>query len=345
MSGFRVFSIGDIPVFVSPIFLIIILLWTGQGDLATGLIWGAVVTFSILVHELGHALVARYYRLQPSILLHGMGGLCYHAPASRPRHEAFIVAAGPGAGLLLGALAFFVGDSVVGALSIDGPVAQQVLGSLLYVNIFWSFVNLLPMFPLDGGHLFRLLMHRFAKPERADKLTHGVGLAMAVLATAAGWFLFHSLFIAVMGLWLAMDNYRGLQQAGGGAAVAPSPNRDNAFARELTDRAQTAFDDGDLPEAIRLAQQVRAETHVPAKTMARVWTLLGVGTARLGKHEEALSYLRRAPVTAPTVEARVECLHMLDRAEDLQELVRSADFKKIGPERRREILAVLNGEA
>lgn len=338
MSGFRVFSIGDIPVFVSPIFLLVILLWMGSGDVVSGIVWGLVVTVSILVHELGHALVARFYRLQPSILLHGLGGLCFHAPASRPRHEAFIIAAGPSAGLLLGVLTLLFGGPVVQALSVPAAIAGSVITSLLYVNFFWSFVNLLPMWPLDGGHLFRLLMHRFAKPARADKLTHGVGLVTSLLFMAGGWAVTHSSFIVILGLWLAFDNYRGLQ----GSDQAEPVARDNPFARELAQQAQAAFDEGRLPEAQRLAQQLRAESNVPAKTMAVAWTILGVGAARLGKHEEAMSYLRRAPVTAETVEARIECLHMLDHLDELKALIQSADFKKIEPERRKEILDVLN---
>lgn len=343
MSGFRIFSIGDIPVHLSPFFLLILAFWIMGGDIAAGLIWGAVVTFSILVHEFGHALVARHYRLQPSILLHGLGGLCAHQPAQRPRHEAFIIAAGPGAGLLLGCftLGFMVLDIDVATTARGQAVESMIITNLLYVNFFWSFVNLLPLWPLDGGQLFRLLLYRFTRAPTADAVTHRVGIGMAILWVVVGWMTMHSQFMVILGAWLALANFRALQSGG---VAAPPVAKDNPLAREQIEEAQRAFDDGDFKGAVRMAHQIRSEGHVPDKVLQRVWHILGVGNARLGEHEQGLKYLKRAPMTPQAIEAAIECLHMLDRADELKELLRSPAFKKIDKERRAEIIEVLNAE-
>ena len=78
---------------------------TGEG-FGRGLGFGAMVLVSILVHELGHAIVGRRMGLRPlGILLHGFGGLCRYDRAPRGLQGALVSVAGPAAGLLLGAMA------------------------------------------------------------------------------------------------------------------------------------------------------------------------------------------------------------------------------------------------
>ena len=55
-------------------------------------------------HQLGHALVARHLRHDPSIMLHGFGGLTSRSRTGRDVEEAAIIAMGPAAGLALGLL-------------------------------------------------------------------------------------------------------------------------------------------------------------------------------------------------------------------------------------------------
>ena len=71
------FSVAGIPVRVSPFFWLVTLLFGASGGTdAVGLLtWVAVVFVSILIHEMGHALVQRYYGWEPSIILYQMGGL------------------------------------------------------------------------------------------------------------------------------------------------------------------------------------------------------------------------------------------------------------------------------
>lgn len=330
--GIRLFSIGDIPVSVSPWYLLLFAFWL-HGDIVGGLIWAGVVTVSILVHELGHALVARYFRLQPKILLWGLGGLCFHDRAERDRHDALIIAAGPGAGLLLGALTFVVA-LVLPPTSFRG---MQVVQLMLYVNIIWSFVNLLPLWPLDGGQLFRLGLLQFVKPALADKITHGVSLPLLVIGAvlALHW---QSIFLGLLvafGIW---QNVRALRGDISSGAVRPSASKE---AKPLLKAARQAFDAGDYREAARICHNIRDIDHVADATMRESWVLLGAATARLGDHASALRYLERAPDDPLAVEAKVECLYQLDRMDELDDLLASKAFKKLPETRRAEILAVV----
>jgi len=339
MSGVRLFAIGDIPVWVSPWYLLVLLFWFSAGDFTGNMVWAVCVTVSILVHELGHALVARHFGLRPQILLHGLGGLCAHDRAKKDGHDALIIAAGPTAGLLLGgltfAVAYFASDAITDLE--HARLAQLVVQDMLYINILWSFINLLPMWPLDGGQLYRLGMMRLASPRRAEKITH----VTAILVCAAGAYFaytrYPSMFVVIMCGLLAYYNYQALT----GHVSSGIVRLESKHAKALLVDAEKAFAAGDYREAARLGHLIRDEKNVGDTVLRRTWEILGVSAAHLGQHEDALRFLDRAPATAATVEARIECLYKLHRDDELHALLESPDFQKVRPDRRREILEVL----
>ena len=77
------FSLGSIPVVIEPSFWIITLLFAAQGgtDVVKIALWTAIVFFSVLIHELGHALMAKAFGAGAAIRLYSFGGLTY--PTSR----------------------------------------------------------------------------------------------------------------------------------------------------------------------------------------------------------------------------------------------------------------------
>jgi len=160
----------------------------GPEGLKDGVVRAAVILVSILVHELGHAVVARRLGLGPvGILLHGFGGLTASSRPPSPRQGLLMTAAGPGAGLLLAAL------SLAGLLLLPAAEAGgAVLGEFFGVNLFWSLFNLVPLHPLDGG---MLLLHGLLAlgvgPGRTASVVRWVSLASAVVvgawAVLSGW--------------------------------------------------------------------------------------------------------------------------------------------------------------
>lgn len=130
------------------------------------LMWIAVVFVSILVHELGHAFAVRYYGSPCEVLLYGFGGLAIfpYAPARGWRRIA-ISLAGPAAGFALGGVVFL--SNVALGWSEKGMLAAVLYGFLLWVNLIWNLVNLLPIWPLDGGHVCReaLYLAKVKQPE------------------------------------------------------------------------------------------------------------------------------------------------------------------------------------
>lgn len=114
------------------------------------LAWVVAVLLSILIHELGHAMAMRNYGdRRVGIVLYAFGGLAIGSKP-RTRQEDFLVsAAGPG-------LEILAGLAVGWATTLWPPPSlwlRQMLDAFTVVSIFWALLNLVPVLPLDGGHL------------------------------------------------------------------------------------------------------------------------------------------------------------------------------------------------
>lgn len=189
------FRIGGIPVRIDPTFLLVVLL-LGFGVRRGALLvsWVVIVTGSVLLHELGHAVAFRRYGQRPEILLQGLGGLTSGSgePLS-PRRDIVVSLAGPLAGMaLLGAPALYLARTTEG-LSAN---AQTVLSDLVFVNVAWSVLNLLPVLPLDGGRVSAAVLNLFtggAGQRPAHLLSVVVAGAGGLLAMANGY-VFGALF-------------------------------------------------------------------------------------------------------------------------------------------------------
>ncbi|WP_309892248.1 site-2 protease family protein [Archangium sp.] len=130
-----------------------------QTALLVVLAWMFIIFLSVLVHELGHALAGRMFGYRPSIELVWLGGLTRtNAPTTIPWHRMVVVtAAGPLAGLLLGLTAL----GVLKFAGLGSPILNTILLWFFLANLFWTLFNLLPVPPLDGGHIVSTVATRF----------------------------------------------------------------------------------------------------------------------------------------------------------------------------------------
>ncbi len=335
-GGVHLFTIRGIPVHFSPIFFILVaLLAFNGGSLAGSIAFLVVLTFSILVHEMGHALVAQYFRLSPSITLHGWGGLCSHERPDRERDAALIIAAGPAAGLVLGMGSFGVQAMMGPAALASEPLLAAVLGNLVFINIFWSLVNLLPLWPLDGGQLFRLGLVKAFGGASGERITHYVGAAVGITAAILAYSALGS-FAALIAGYLAWLNIERINSPSASGAIYVT----NRFAADLAKKMEAAYEAGAYDEAYRLGQQVRAETNIGSKVLGRVWEVLGVVAALRDDYQEAWSYLKRAPERGRVLEARAACIIALELRGEAQAFIESGKLHKI-PERLQDELRAL----
>lgn len=227
------FSLFGVSVSIHPT-LWLTLAVLGGGLTGTGVQeWLSVSLFVVagficlLSHEMGHALVGRYFAgNRPTVHLAWLGGDCSHEGVNFTRTQGVLMTiAGPGASLLLGALAAcvlcaYVGDITFGlyltryflfnvipgeALLEFAYMPMLFFCNMIAVSFWWTVLNLLPIFPLDGGQIMHGLM-------RSPRTMHGVSLYIAVTL---------SVVFSVLGMWIAclfmlalsVLNYRFRRQA------------------------------------------------------------------------------------------------------------------------------------
>jgi Zn-dependent protease len=228
------FRLFGFPVRVHPFFWVVSLflgVGGGAADPVNTLIWVAVVFVSILVHELGHTLVQRYYGGEPRIVLYSFGGLAICDDCDRsPRAQILISLAGPAAGFLLAAV-------VVGFLAAFGrfqgfeasliPIdwvrfdpqyyfergksspRDTLIWDLLQVNILWGIMNLLPVYPLDGGRIAREL---FTLKNVRSGIVQSLQLSIGAAGLVAIYALVRrDLFLCIMFGFLAYGSFQALQ--------------------------------------------------------------------------------------------------------------------------------------
>lgn len=206
------FNVLGFPVTIEPFFwLSCFLLGGGLGTQGREgviriIIWTVVVFISILIHELGHAFAARKHGAHPEIRLQGLGGVTImHGGYFDRAQSIFVSAAGPLASLALGGLVWLVDR----AYPVAPGYANDVVRNFLWVNFFWTAINLLPILPLDGGQIIRDMLG-----PRRMQISIWLGVVCSVLVGI--WaFQIGLLFLAVMMLILAYLNFQNQNLQGG----------------------------------------------------------------------------------------------------------------------------------
>ena len=176
--------------------------------------WCIVVFATILLHEMGHVWAFRRFGVQADVVLIAFGGLAVPRRSSRLTHGQQIVvsAAGPAAQLLLVLVMSLLPWNWLGLLPDNrfGAVAADMTLSLYWVSLFWAVLNLLPVFPLDGGWIARALLSMLLKsgPFWADVIGLIVGGLVAYFALTK----LQSLLATILFAFFAYGHFRSLQQ-------------------------------------------------------------------------------------------------------------------------------------
>jgi len=248
--SWKVGTVSGIDVYLHPTLLLLLWLPQVSGGGALGLALVTSVFGCVLLHEFGHALMARRFGIETQdITLYPIGGVARlsRMPKS-PGAELLIALAGPAVNLaivcgLLG-LAILGGTETLGFTSWLG----SYFVSLMYANLVLALFNLIPAFPMDGGRVLRALLSNWLGRVKATAVAAGTGQVLAILFGVFSLFngMLFQVFLAAFifmaarmelagvvaeernrryegdsGIWTAPTGYRWVQRGNGIWQLAP----------------------------------------------------------------------------------------------------------------------------
>ena len=209
----RLFGI-DITVSWSTLIVVVLISYSmasrsgsSVGGAVLGVAYSVLLFVSILLHELGHSLVAKRLGVEiAEIELHFFGGAAKMLSMPKtPRDEILISAAGPAVSFVLSGLAFLglIFSSIIGLA--EGSFLHHLTGLLFMANLFLGCFNMLPALPMDGGRILRAALSRRYGTLRATRIAAtvarviAVGLAIFGFVTSQWFLVIMTVFIWTLG--------------------------------------------------------------------------------------------------------------------------------------------------
>jgi len=202
-SSYHLFTVFGIPVKADlSLFILAIILVQSYNDPFYGIAAGVFLLISILLHELGHSLVAMAFGCRvKDITLMMMGGCASMLSMPRKAWQEFLMAfAGPLVSLGLASAGLYF----AGAYFINGDLAYKK-GMLYYfvgrqigeLNLILAVFNLLPAFPMDGGRILRAFLQQFFMSKvKATWIASRLGRFLAIL-----------LMLSIVILWIKTKHF------------------------------------------------------------------------------------------------------------------------------------------
>lgn len=246
---------------------LIFLAWIAIGSLVAGgpaaalqsIAFLVAVFASVLIHEFGHALMARRFGVRtPDITLLPIGGVArLERIPEKPYQELLVAIAGPATNIViaLGLLVYLAATGQIDAVRSMGIMGGGLAGRVLWINLWLVIFNMIPAFPMDGGRVLRALLAERMDYGRATKIAATVGQGFAVLFALVG------LYFNPILIFIALFIYLG-------ASGEASQSSLRMFARSIPIRSVmvTRFrplaSDAPLSEAVRALLE-GAQTEFP----------------------------------------------------------------------------------
>jgi len=194
MKSWRLGTVLGFPVDLNLSFLLLLgLVFVAFGGFA-GVVLVSLVFASVVLHELGHALVARQLGVRVSgIELSFFGGAAKMVQLPKTAtHELLIAAAGPAVSLMLGGA----------GLGLASLFHSPLLSWLGYTNLILAGFNLIPALPMDGGRILRALLTRKMDFVRATDVSVTVARVVAVAFGIVGLMGAYQLLVLAPFLWI-----------------------------------------------------------------------------------------------------------------------------------------------
>lgn len=268
---------GRIPIAIHPWFWVLAAFigWiNAQGSILGMVIWIGIIFVSVLIHEYGHALTSVLFKQKAKIQLVALGGVTsYEGPKLKFWQQFVIVFNGP----LFG---FFLFLAATALLQMQwSPVMYQILRMTQVANLFWTVVNLLPVQPLDGGQLLRIILEaNFGI--RGFKLSLLIG-AIISLVFAFAFFIIRFYLAGALFFLFAFQSFDQWRKS----KIATVGDRDEET-RKLFMQGEMALREGKKEEAKQCFEKVKGGVLGAMSSQ-----YLAILMAQEGKRQEAYDLL------------------------------------------------------
>jgi Zn-dependent protease len=202
----RLGSVSGISIRVHVTFLLLVALVASQlGAMhgARGAVFGAATVIAlfacVVLHELGHSLVAQRFGLTVrEIVLLPIGGVArLLSEPRRPLHELLIALAGPAVNVIIAVVLLavlqispaqlFDVEQLNREALLSPPSPRALLLMLLHGNLILALFNMLPALPMDGGRVLRALLSMALGQVRATNIAAGLAQLLAVALAIYGF--------------------------------------------------------------------------------------------------------------------------------------------------------------
>ncbi|HEX4430603.1 MAG TPA: site-2 protease family protein [Frankiaceae bacterium] len=287
--GVRLLTVHRVPIYFSPITLLFIFFFaasfstlaqervTGIANARSytlGLADAVILMICIVLHELGHALVAQSFKFDvDAISVNGFMGLTQFSPEPQTPGRSFLVSvSGPFVNLVIGGAAWLAYPSVD-----PNTTAGYFVFSIAFMNLALAAFNMLPGVPLDGGAAFASAIWKVTGDRNVA--TRVAGYAGYVVAGAALIYGFsrHSTGAAIYFLLIAFVLSLGATQAIRRSRVIEKLPSISASA--IARRAVTVDANLPLSEALRRAQAMGVTAVIVSDSSGRPWAVMNGAAA------------------------------------------------------------------
>lgn len=207
--SFKIGSIFGIPVRIHLIFLLLLLLIltpsVSQGRLREGaaaFLMISIIFGCVVLHELGHSLLAKRYRIKVrDIVLLPIGGVARMQIPEEPSVEIKLALIGPAVNFALASIFLLPTILAGGRLSFSLSIYPYNPFELIFkVNVWMGLFNLIPAFPMDGGRVLRGFLAKRTDYLRATHIAGQVGRGIAVLFVVLG--IYKDIMLIAIGLFI-----------------------------------------------------------------------------------------------------------------------------------------------
>lgn len=245
--SFTIGSAFGIPIELHITF-IILLISAGVFFSPYDLILVVFLFLFVLVHEVSHSLVARYYGISVKrIVLYPIGGVSEIGEIpENPSIEWRVALAGPMTSLAIGAILLVINLALPVTIPSATPgrllwplieVARPFIFNLGVLNIFLGAFNLIPAFPMDGGRILRAFLTRRSGFSNATRYASMIGRILGIAMAIVG--IFQNIFLTIIGVFVFIGATEEVEATMMGLAISQVPVRDIMF----TDVAVVGPDD------------------------------------------------------------------------------------------------------